>query len=212
MRLLLVEDDAMIGESIEEELREQGYAVDWVHDGAAAELALQTQDYDLMLLDLGLPRKQGLEVLTDYRGRGGETPVLIITAQDAIDDRVRGLDAFCSPWLILWVLLLHGWALKATLALVQDGPGGVREAVLMGGPPGLLLDGILLGGIGLAALAAGWAVAGPLLSRRRARPHRSILARLDVRRWSDWNIRRRSTIRSRTTGKFASGATSMVSP
>ncbi len=108
--------------------------------------------------------------------------------------RVRGLDAFCSPWLILWVLLLHGWALKATLALVQDGPGGVREAVLMGGPPGLLLDGILLGGIGLAALAAGWAVAGPLLSRRRARPHRSILARLDVRRWSDWNIRRLTVV------------------
>jgi len=100
MRLLLVEDDAMIGESIEEELREQGYAVDWVHDGAAAELALQTQDYDLMLLDLGLPRKQGLEVLTDYRGRGGETPVLIITAQDAIDDRVRGLDAGSDDYLV----------------------------------------------------------------------------------------------------------------
>ncbi|MBI1424147.1 MAG: response regulator [Gammaproteobacteria bacterium] len=100
MRLLLVEDDTMIGESIEEELREQGYAVDWVRDGTAAELALQTHDYDLVLLDLGLPRKQGLEVLTGYRRRGGETPVVIITARDAVDDRVKGLDAGSDDYLV----------------------------------------------------------------------------------------------------------------
>lgn len=100
MRLLLVEDDAMIGESIDEELREQGYAVDWVRDGKAAELALQTHQYDLVLLDLGLPRKQGLAVLADYRRRGGEAPVLIITARDAVDDRVNGLDAGSDDYLV----------------------------------------------------------------------------------------------------------------
>ena len=100
MRLLLVEDDAMIGESIEEELREQGYAVDWVRDGKAAELALQTHHYDLVLLDLGLPRKQGLDVLADYRRHGGKAPVLIITARDAVDDRVRGLDTGSDDYLV----------------------------------------------------------------------------------------------------------------
>lgn len=100
MRLLLVEDDAMIGESIEEELREQGYAVDWARDGKAAELALQTHAYDLVLLDLGLPRKQGLAVLADYRREGGEAPVLIITARDAVDDRVKGLDAGSDDYLV----------------------------------------------------------------------------------------------------------------
>jgi DNA-binding response OmpR family regulator len=100
MRILLVEDDAMIGESLEEELREQGYAVDWVRDGNSAELALQTHAYDLVLLDLGLPRKQGLDVLADYRRHGGEAPVLIITARDAIDDRVKGLDAGSDDYLV----------------------------------------------------------------------------------------------------------------
>jgi two-component system OmpR family response regulator/two-component system response regulator QseB len=100
MRLLLVEDDSMIGESIEEELREQGYAVDWIRDGTSADLALQTQDYDLVLLDLGLPRKQGLNVLADFRRRGGQAPVLIITARDAIDDRVTGLDAGSDDYLV----------------------------------------------------------------------------------------------------------------
>lgn len=100
MRILLVEDDFMIGESIEEELREQGYAVDWTRDGIAADLALNTHSYDLVLLDLGLPRKQGLEVLAEFRRRGGETPVLIITARDAVDDRVKGLDAGSDDYLV----------------------------------------------------------------------------------------------------------------
>ncbi len=100
MRLLLVEDDVMIGESIEEELREQGYAVDWVRDGVSAELALKSHDYDLILLDLGLPRKQGLDVLIDFRRHGGEVPVLIITARDAVDDRVKGLDAGSDDYLV----------------------------------------------------------------------------------------------------------------
>lgn len=100
MRILLVEDDPMIGESVEEGLHGENYAVDWVRDGRAAELALSNQVYDLVLLDLGLPKKQGIEVLITYRKQGGAAPVLIITARDATADRVRGLDAGADDYLI----------------------------------------------------------------------------------------------------------------
>ncbi|MHB8354009.1 MAG: response regulator [Burkholderiales bacterium] len=100
MRILLVEDDAMIGESVEEGLRAENYAVDWVRDGHSAELALGNQVYDLVLLDLGLPKKQGLDVLTDYRKRGGDTPVLILTARDVAPDRVKGLDTGADDYLV----------------------------------------------------------------------------------------------------------------
>ena len=100
MRLLLVEDDAMIGESLHEALVSENYAVDWVRDGRSAELALDNGVYDLLLLDLGLPKKQGLQVLTEYRQRGGMLPVLIITARDAMADRVGGLDAGADDYLV----------------------------------------------------------------------------------------------------------------
>ncbi|MBC3917172.1 response regulator transcription factor [Undibacterium sp. CY18W] len=100
MRMLLVEDDPMIGESIEEALHGENYAVDWVRDGHNAELALDTQNYDLMLLDLGLPKKSGLDVLLRYRKQGGAVPVLIITARDAKADRIEGLDAGADDYLI----------------------------------------------------------------------------------------------------------------
>lgn len=100
MRLLLVEDDPMIGGSIEEGLKGENYAVDWVRDGRAAELALSNDVYDLVLLDLGLPRKQGLDVLSAYRSRGGAAPVLIITARDATTDRVQGLDSGADDYLV----------------------------------------------------------------------------------------------------------------
>lgn len=100
MRVLLVEDDRMIGESVEESLRHEGYAVDWVTDGEAASLALGNQSYDAVLLDLGLPRRHGLEVLSRYRSSGGTAPVLIITARDGVTDRVRGLDAGADDYLI----------------------------------------------------------------------------------------------------------------
>ncbi len=100
MRLLLVEDDPMIGESLEEGLRGERYAVDWVRDGRGAELALANDVYDLVLLDLGLPRKQGLEVLAEYRRRGGGAPVLIITARDAPPERVKGLDSGADDYLV----------------------------------------------------------------------------------------------------------------
>jgi two-component system response regulator QseB len=99
MRLLLVEDDPMIGESVRRGLRHGGFAVDWVQDGEAAEHALAAEPYALVLLDLGLPRKSGLELLRDLRRRGAELPVLIVTARDAVSERVEGLDAGADDYL-----------------------------------------------------------------------------------------------------------------
>jgi len=100
MRLLLVEDDAMIGESVRKGLQQDGFAVDWVQDGHAAELALGTNPYDTLLLDLGLPKKDGLEMLASLRRRGNPIPVLILTARDAVADRVKGLDAGADDYLV----------------------------------------------------------------------------------------------------------------
>jgi two-component system, OmpR family, response regulator QseB len=100
MRLLLVEDDRMLGASLQAGLRQQGWAVDWVRDGEAAEEALRGEPYDVVLLDLGLPRKGGLEVLRGLRRRGVPVPVLIVTAQDAVPDRVAGLDAGADDYLV----------------------------------------------------------------------------------------------------------------
>jgi two-component system response regulator QseB len=99
MRLLLVEDDRMLGAGVERGLRRAGYAIDWVQDGDAAEGALATEPYDLVLLDLGLPRKSGLDVLRGLRRRGGRVPVLVLTAHDAVEDRVAGLDAGADDYL-----------------------------------------------------------------------------------------------------------------
>ncbi len=92
MRVLLVEDDLMIGESAQEALRDASYAVDWVKDGREAISALGCQGYDLVLLDLGLPGKDGFEVLKAVRGKGDPVPLLIITARDELENKVRGLD------------------------------------------------------------------------------------------------------------------------
>ncbi|HEX5209691.1 MAG TPA: response regulator [Steroidobacteraceae bacterium] len=100
MRLLLVEDDAMIGEAIRTGLRREGFTVDWVYDGESALQVLRTESFDLLLLDLGLPRRGGLEVLTAARARGHDLPVLIITARDAVSDRVQGLDAGADDYLV----------------------------------------------------------------------------------------------------------------
>ena len=100
MRLLLVEDDTMIGEVVLDLLRAEHYAVDWVKDGAMADTALQTQTYDLVLLDLGLPRKDGLEVLRSMRARKEITPVLVATARDAVDQRIAGLDAGADDYVL----------------------------------------------------------------------------------------------------------------
>jgi DNA-binding response OmpR family regulator len=100
MRLLLVEDDTLIGESVLDLLRGDGYAVDWVRDGELADTALRTEDYDLLLLDLGLPRRDGLEVLRALRARKQRLPVLIATARDAVEHRIEGLDAGADDYVL----------------------------------------------------------------------------------------------------------------
>ena len=100
MRILVVEDDVMIGASIRTGLQQDGYTVDWARDGEAAELATTTNDYDAILLDLGLPGKSGLDLLTQWRRRQNVVPVLIITARDAVDDRITGLDAGADDYLV----------------------------------------------------------------------------------------------------------------
>ncbi|MFM0597210.1 MULTISPECIES: response regulator [Paraburkholderia] len=100
MRLLIVEDDIMIAESVLEALRGLGHAVDWADDGRAGELALGNDVYDLVLLDLGLPKQDGLTVLRGYRASGGTAAVIIMTAQDAVTDRISGLDAGADDYLI----------------------------------------------------------------------------------------------------------------
>ncbi len=114
MRVLLVEDDALLGDAIQAGLKQSGYAVDWMKDGAAADQALTTEPYAVVVLDLGLPRLSGLEVLRRLRGRSGQTqtqtrnastqnariPVLILTAMDAVGDRIKGLDAGADDYLV----------------------------------------------------------------------------------------------------------------
>ena len=100
MRLLLVEDDAMIGEAVRDLLRDEYYAVDWATDGDMADAALRTQAYDLVLLDLGLPRRDGLAVLRDLRARKDRTPVLVATARDSVAQRIEGLDAGADDYVL----------------------------------------------------------------------------------------------------------------
>lgn len=100
MRILLVEDDAMIGASVQRGLRQGGHAVDWVRDGVAAGLALHDTPYDLLLLDLGLPKRDGIEVLRELRASGNPLPVLVLTARDAVSERIRGLDAGADDYVL----------------------------------------------------------------------------------------------------------------
>jgi two-component system response regulator QseB len=100
MRLLLVEDDPMVGESIRDGLGHEGYTVDWVRDGKGAETALGAEPYAAVLLDLGLPRMDGLDVLRAARARRNDVPILVITARDAVADRIKGLDAGADDYLV----------------------------------------------------------------------------------------------------------------
>ncbi|TXF11855.1 response regulator [Pelomicrobium methylotrophicum] len=100
MRLLLVEDDPHLGDALAAGLRQAGHAVDWVKDGVAADLALTAEPFDLLILDLGLPRRAGLAVLRTLRARGQSLPVIILTARDAVEDKVAGLDAGADDYLI----------------------------------------------------------------------------------------------------------------
>jgi two-component system OmpR family response regulator len=100
MRLLLVEDDTMIGEALLQVLRAENYAVDWVRDGSMADQALRDECYDLVLLDLGLPKRDGLDVLRALRARHNAVPVLVATARDGISERIAGLDAGADDYVL----------------------------------------------------------------------------------------------------------------
>ncbi len=99
MRILIAEDDAVLADGLTRSLRQSGYSVDRVKDGAAADVALSTAQFDLLILDVGLPRVSGFEILKRLRGRNAKLPVLILTALDGVDDRVRGLDLGADDYL-----------------------------------------------------------------------------------------------------------------
>ena len=148
MRVLLVEDDPMIGSAVQAALKDASYAADWVKDGSAALTALAAQHYDLVLLDLGLPGRDGLDVLRTLRSRESALPVLVVTARDAVDDRVAGLDAGADDYILKpfeisellarmrAVLRRHGGVTTPVLtsALLTLDPA-TREASAHGQPP-----------------------------------------------------------------------------
>ncbi|MGE9553691.1 response regulator [Erwinia amylovora] len=130
MRVLLVEDDAMIGEAVRDALKEQSYAVDWVKNGSEATATLDVQSYDLVLLDLGLPGRDGFSVLSSLRSRGNEVPLLIMTARDALEDRLRGLDSGADDYVVKPFEMRE---LLARIRAVLRRKGGMSGPVLSNG-------------------------------------------------------------------------------
>lgn len=130
MRVLLVEDDPMIGDAIQGALKDASYAADWVKNGQTALTTLGCQRYDLVLLDLGLPGKDGLEVLTSIRAKDNPIPLLIITARDGLDDRLRGLDGGADDYLLKPFQMAE---LLARMRAVLRRKGGTAAPVLSNG-------------------------------------------------------------------------------
>lgn len=164
MRLLLVEDDLMIGESVLDLLRAESYAVDWVKDGEMADTALRTQTYDLVLLDLGLPRRDGLAVLRSLRARKERIPVLIATARDSVQQRIEGLDAGADDY------VLKPYDLDELLARIRAltrRAAGRAEPVYehRGVSINPVTREVLVAGQPVVLSAREWAVLEPLLAR-----------------------------------------------
>jgi len=164
MRILLVEDDLMIGEPLLDILRAEGYAVDWVRDGELADAALQSQSYDLALLDLGLPKRDGMAVLRALRGRKQRLPVLIATARDAVEQRIAGLDAGADDY------VLKPFELDELLARIRAllrRASGRAEPVYehMGVSLDPATHEALVDGKPVSLSAREWAVLEPLLAR-----------------------------------------------
>lgn len=130
MRVLLIEDDPMIGEAIKGALKDACYAADWVKNGHTALTTLACQNYDLVLLDLGLPGKDGLDVLKSIRGKDNPVPVLIITARDRLDDRIRGLDGGADDYMLKPFEMAE---LLARMRAVLRRKGGVSGSLLSNG-------------------------------------------------------------------------------
>jgi DNA-binding response OmpR family regulator len=127
MRILLAEDDPLLGDGLRAGLRQLGFLVDWVRDGEAAERELRAQSYAACVLDLGLPRKDGLDVLAAIRSAGIVTPVLVLTARDAVPERIRGLDVGADDYVIKPVDL-HELAARLR-ALVRRAAGQPNECL-----------------------------------------------------------------------------------
>lgn len=130
MRVLLVEDDPMIGEAIQGALKDASYAADWVKNGQTALTTLGCQHYDLVLLDLGLPGKDGLDVLASIRAKDNPIPLLIITARDGLDDRLRGLDGGADDYVLKPFEIAE---LLARMRAVMRRKGGNAAPVLSNG-------------------------------------------------------------------------------
>ncbi|WP_295465916.1 response regulator transcription factor [uncultured Pseudomonas sp.] len=135
MRVLLIEDDPDLGAGIRSSLREEGYTLDWLKDGESAVHALREEGFDLVVLDLGLPRLDGIQVLRQSRANGLTTPVLILTARDDTEDRVAGLDAGADDYLVKPFDIKE---LKARLRALLRRRNGPSQLQLEGG--GILLD------------------------------------------------------------------------
>lgn len=100
MRVLLIEDDSLLGKAVQTGLEQQGHAVDWVTDGASAELAVMTNDYAALVLDIGLPKQDGMTLLRKLRSKHNQVPVVIITARDEVSDRIAGLDSGADDFIV----------------------------------------------------------------------------------------------------------------
>jgi DNA-binding response OmpR family regulator len=131
MRILLVEDDRLLGDGIQAGLIQSGFNVDWVRDGVAAELALKTGEFAGVVLDLGLPRLSGMELLARLRGAGNKVPVLILTARDRVEDRIKGLDCGADDYVIK-PFDLHELAARLR-ALVRRSRGEAAPKLRLGG-------------------------------------------------------------------------------
>lgn len=130
MRVLLVEDDRMIGEAVMQALKDATYAVDWVRDGQSALDTLVSQIYGVVLLDLGLPKKDGMEVLRSIRAKDNPVPVLVLTARDTLDDRIRGLDGGADDYILKPFEMTE---LLARMRAVVRRKGGIAGPVLSNG-------------------------------------------------------------------------------
>jgi two-component system OmpR family response regulator/two-component system response regulator QseB len=131
MRILVVEDDPLLGDGIKAGLAQAGFAVDWVKDGVAGELALETGTHAAVVLDLGLPRLAGVDVLRRMRADGNKTPVLILTARDAIEDRIKGLDGGADDYMVK-PFDLHELAARLR-ALIRRSAGEAAPVLRVGG-------------------------------------------------------------------------------
>lgn len=131
MRVLLIEDDPLLGDALQAGLRVKGFAVEWLRDGEAGAAALAADHFDAVVLDLGLPRLDGRRLLERRRGAGDRTPVLVLTARDALEDRVGGLDAGADDYVVKPVAIAE---LAARLRALVRRASGIARGLLEAGP------------------------------------------------------------------------------